>query len=285
MFVITGATGNTGSVVAQRLLAAGKAVRVVVRDAAKASALAQQGAEVVVAELHDQAALERAFAGAEGVYFLSPPDLQARSFISERKQLTQAIVDTLKRAAVKHVVLLSSIGAERASGTGPIVTVHHAENQLRASGLNATFLRAGYFAENWASVIPVAKQEGVLPAFYPLDLKIPMLATQDIGEAAAQALLDGPRGVRIIELAGPQEVSPVEVAAALSKLLGREVKATRAPIEAVVPTLTRAGLSENIAQLFQELYTCVGSNAFAWEGSHESQRGRTQLAEALRGLI
>ena len=97
---------------------------VVVRNAEKASALAKQGAEVVVAELHDQRALERAFAGAEGVYLLSPPDLQARSFISERKQLTQEIVDTLVRARVPHVLLLSSIGAERAAGTGPIVTVH-----------------------------------------------------------------------------------------------------------------------------------------------------------------
>ena len=285
MFVITGATGNTGSVVAQRLLAAGRKVRVVVRDAAKASALAKQGAEVVVAELHDQAALERAFAGAEGVYFLSPPDLQARAFISERKQLTQAIVDTLKRAQVKHVVLLSSIGAERAQGTGPIVTVHHAENQLRASGLNATFVRAGYFAENWASVIPVAKQDGVLPVFFSPELKLPMIATQDIGEVAAQALLDGPRGVRIIELAGPEEVSPVEVAASLSKLLGREVKATRAPLEAVVPTFTHAGMSENIAQLFHELYTCISDNEFTWQGAHESVRGRVSVSEALRGLI
>src|ERR1700712_3484434 len=114
MYVITGATGNTGSVVAQRLLAAGKSVRVVVRDAAKASALAKQGAEVVVAELHDQRALEKAFAGADGVYFLSPPELQPKDFITERKQLTQQIVDTLKRAQVKHVVLLSSIAAQKA---------------------------------------------------------------------------------------------------------------------------------------------------------------------------
>lgn len=285
MFVITGATGNTGSVVAERLLAAGKKVRVIVRDAAKANALAKRGAEVVVADLADQAALTKAFAGAEGVYLLSPPDLQAQSFIAERKQLTQALVDTLKGAGVKHVVFLSSIGAEQTSGTGLILTTHNAEQQLRASGLNATFVRAGYFAENWASVIPVAKQDGVLPAFFPLDRAIPTVATRDIGEAAAQALLEGPRGIRVIELAGPKDLSPADVAAALSQLLGREIKAIHAPLDAVVPTFTSFGASEDIAQLFRATYTKITDGELSWQGGHEHKRGRIEIAETLRALV
>lgn len=284
MYVITGATGNTGKVVAQQLLAAGKPVRVIVRDAAKASDLAELGAEVVVADLKDQHALEQAFRGATGVYFVSPPDLQAQSFIAERKQLTQQVIDTLVRAKVEHVVFLSSIGSEQPSGTGPIVTTHNAEKQLRASGLNATFVRAAYFVENWASVLPAAKHDGVLPAFFPVDTQIAMVSTQDIGETAARALLDGPRGIRIIELAGPIDLSASDVAASLTELLGREVKPIQAPLAGVVPTFTGFGMSQDIAGLFEQLYSCITDNRFQWEG-HELVRGKTPISTTLRALL
>src|SRR5688572_26428677 len=121
-FVITGATGNVGSVAAETLLAAGEQVRVVVRNAAKAEALKARGAEVFVADLTDQAALARAVRGAKGVFLISPPDATATDFIGERKQLTQQQVSTLAAEKVPHVVLLSSIAAHQPSGTGPIVS-------------------------------------------------------------------------------------------------------------------------------------------------------------------
>src|SRR5690606_27036541 len=160
MFVITGATGHVGSVAAETLLAAGHQVRVVVRDAAKAARSRALGAEVFVADLTDQAALARAVRGARGVFLLSPPDIAARNFVADRKRLTQRQVDTLTDANVPHVVLLSSVGAQHASGTGPIVSVHNAEAQLRASGLAATFVRAGYFVENWGAVLSAVKSDG-----------------------------------------------------------------------------------------------------------------------------
>ena len=104
MFVITGATGRTGSVAAESLLAAGESVRVVVRDAAKADRLKALGAEVFVADLEDQSAIARAVRGAQGVFLLSPPDVTARDFIGERKRLTQRLVDTMSAEKVRHVV-------------------------------------------------------------------------------------------------------------------------------------------------------------------------------------
>ncbi|HET9931271.1 MAG TPA: NAD(P)H-binding protein, partial [Polyangiaceae bacterium] len=145
MFVITGATGHTGSVAAETLLAQGHKVRVVVRDAAKAKGLEARGAEVFVADLEDQEALARAVRGADGVYLLSPPDMGAKDFVAERKRLTERQVNTLAAEKVPHVVLLSSVGAQHTSGTGPILTTHNVEQQLRAAGLNATFVRAAYF--------------------------------------------------------------------------------------------------------------------------------------------
>lgn len=285
MFVITGATGNTGSAAAKTLLAAGKKVRVIARDAKKADGLAALGAEVFVADLTDQAALERAVSGAEGVYFLSPPDMGAKDFVNERRALTEKQIATLARAKVAHVVLLSSLGAQHAEGTGPIRTVHHAEQQLRASGVPSTFLRAAYFVENWGAVVHPVKQEGVLPSFIPLDLRVTMVSTPDIGKTAARALLDGPRGVRTIELAGPRDLTPNDVAAAFEKLLGKPVRAVAAPLDAVVPTFTSFGISQNIAELFREMYAGIASGRVAPEAGNELLRGSTPLEETLRLLI
>jgi uncharacterized protein YbjT (DUF2867 family) len=286
MYVVTGATGNTGHVVAERLLAQGKPVRVVVRSAQKAAALAKLGAEVAIADLSDERALGEALRGATGLYYLSPPDTVSNAFIAERKQLTERISRVIARAEVPHVVLLSSIASQSSSGTGPILSTHNAEQQLRAIGVPSTFVRAGYFAENWAAVLPVAKRDGVLPSFFPADQRIPMTATHDIGEVAAQALIDGPRGVRVIELSGPEDVSPNDVARAVGELLGRSVRVAEAPLDAIVPTFTSFGMSENFAGLFRELYACIRSDRFVWEGgSAEAVRGKTSIGEALAPLL
>lgn len=284
MFVITGATGHTGSVAAETLLAAGKKVRAVVRDAAKAERLKALGAEVFVADLTDQAALASAVRGAEGVFVLSPPDVTAKDFIADRKQLTQRQIDTLAAEKVPHVVLLSSIGAQQPAGTGPILSVRNMEQQLRASGLAATFVRAGYFVENWGAVVHPVKSDGVLPSFIAAGQRVPSVSTPDIGKALAQALLDGPRGVRVIELSGPSDVSPNDVAAAFSRILGKPVSVAEAPLDAVVPTFTSFGISENIAGLFREMYQGLADGTVvAAPGEHV--RGTTSLETTLRALL
>jgi uncharacterized protein YbjT (DUF2867 family) len=285
MFVITGATGNTGSVAAETLLAAGKKVRVVVRDAAKAKGLAERGAEVFTADLNDEAALTRAFEGADGVFVLSPPDVTLKDFLGERKKLTDGFARAAKAAEVKHVVLLSSIGAQHEDGTGMIRSTYAAEQALRATGLPVTFVRAAYFVENWGAVLQAVQRDGVLPSFIAASRAIPMVASRDIGKSVAQALLDGPRGARVIELAGPVEVKPSDVAAALSKIFGKPVNVAEAPLSAVVPTFTSFGFSQNVAELFRELYEGVGNGKVAWQGGEaELQRGSTTLEQTLRAL-
>lgn len=284
MFVITGATGHTGSVAAETLLGAGEKVRVVVRDAAKAERLKALGAEVFVADLTDQPALARAVRGAEGIFLISPPDVSAKDFIAERRRLTEQQVQTLAAEKVPHVVLLSSIGAQHAAGTGPILSVHNAEQQLRAAGLPATFVRAAYFVENWAAVVPAVKSDGVLPSFLAAGASISMVSTPDIGKTVARALLEGPRGVRVIELSGPSDASPNDVAAAFSRILGKPVKVVEAPLDAVVPTFTSFGISSNVAGLFREMYEALAKGKLAPEPG-EHVRGTTPLENTLRALL
>src|SRR5262245_8902417 len=109
MFTIFGATGNTGSVVASDLLAKGRKVRVVVRSADKAAALAARGAEVAIGDVLDADSVARALDGAEGAYFLVPPDLSSSDLVGRGRRIVEGFLSALKRHPVKHAVLLSSV--------------------------------------------------------------------------------------------------------------------------------------------------------------------------------
>jgi uncharacterized protein YbjT (DUF2867 family) len=285
MYVISGASGNTGKVVAKQLLKAGKKVRALVRNVEKGSDLAALGAEVVAVDLADSAGLTRALAGAAGFYLLSPPDMTSQSFLAERSKLLGAVASVVKSAGVPHVVFLSSVGAQHESGTGIIQTVHAGELALRAAGVPSTFVRAAYFVENWGAVLPVAKQDGVLPSFIPGDLKLPMVSTADIGNLAAEALLDGPRGERVLELSGPEDHTPKDVARVVSTILGRPIQLVEPPLDAVVPTFTGFGISPDVAALFQGMYAGIISGRVSFEGGKaEARRGSTSLEQTLRQL-
>lgn len=285
MFVITGATGNTGSVVADTLLKAGKKVRVVVRDAAKGEAWKKRGAEVALADFADAAALARAFSGASGVYLMTPPLDRAQDMIAERKPMIAALVKAAKDAAVPHVVALSSIGAQHAAGTGPIISLHELETRLAAAGLRRTVLRPGYFAENWADMLPVAQAQGVLPAMMAPERKAPVVATPDIGRLAAAALLDPPAAARIIALAGPQDLSPADVAAALAKLLGKPVQVAPVPPAAREGAMLEAGLPSKTAAVYAEMCNAIDSGLVGYEGTEEKKRGTETIVETLRRLL
>lgn len=282
-YVIAGVTGNTGSAAASRLLDAGQAVRVIVREAAKGTPWAARGAEVAVADLNDRAGLERAFRGAAGVYLLSPPDPTATDMLAAAHRRFQGYARAVAAAGVPHVVLLSSIGAQQPDRTGPVLSVRDGEQLLGATGAATTFVRAAYFLENWATVLQAAKADGVLPSFIPAAQAIPMVAARDIGAVVAQALLDGPRGRRVIELAGPTDASPNDVAAVVARLLGRNVSVVEAPLDAVVPTFMSFGASANVAGLYRDMCEAIAEGRLIFEGrGTEHVRGATGIADALR---
>lgn len=287
MFTIFGATGNTGSVVASELLSKGKRVRVVVRSAEKGAALAAKGAEVVLGDVLDGASVTSALAGAEGAYMLLPPDLTTSDLIGRGQRIVQNYADALRKHPVAHVALLSSVGAQVPTGTGPILTARHAEQVLGALGTATrfTYVRAAYFMENILANAHPMKGDGVLPVFgggegYPF----PMVATRDIGRVAAEALAEGtPSANAIIELSGPKEYSFADAAAEATRILGRKVTATPLPIEAMVPTLTSVGLSENMASLFREM-TEAFQRGVGFEGTGRAVRGTVTLGEVLAAL-
>ena len=149
MYVVLGASGNTGQVVATNLLAGGQKVRVVGRSAAHLQPLAAKGAETFIADATDAGALSKAFHQADSAYLLIPPNPTSSDPLGYSNRISDAITAAIRNTGTKNVVALSSIGADKARGTGPVVGLHHLEQKLnQISGVNVFNLRAGYFMEN-----------------------------------------------------------------------------------------------------------------------------------------
>jgi len=290
MFVVLGATGNTGKVVASTLLAQGKAVRAVVHDAAKGRTLKDAGAEVAVASVEDRASLESAFRGAEGAYVLLPPDLSSTAARVDNDRRAKNVAAAIAATGVGHVVLLSSVGAQHPDGTGPILSVHDAEATIGATLAKGgrtravTFLRAAYFMENWGAALPAIPQ-GILPTFLLADRAIPMVATRDIGRAAGRALVEGGTGKRVIQLAGPREYSPREVAEALGRVVKKEIVAQQLPEDAMAAGLLSAGMNSEWARLFQALTHGINTGRVDWEDKQPLWRGETDIETVLASLV
>lgn len=284
MYVVAGITGNTGSVVASTLLDRKVPVRVLARDAAKAAPWKARGAEVAITELGDQVALTEALRGAKGAYLLIPPRVTSEAPLEENRALVNTMAAAIKAAKVPHVVLLSSIAAHHAEGTGPIRSTYFGE-QAFSEVTSLTAVRAAYFMENWLNVLGALAQN-VLPAFWSGQKKIPMVATADIGRTAAAQLLEGPNGKSIIELSGPRDYSPADVAAILTELTGKTIDVAEAPLDAVVPTFTGFGISKPVAELFREMYEGIGNGKIAWEGgAARAVRGSVPVEDVLKPAL
>jgi uncharacterized protein YbjT (DUF2867 family) len=284
MYAVLGATGHTGSVVVRELAERGAKVRALVRDAAKAERARALGAEVVRLDMTDVASLTEGLRGARGAYLLVPPFVDAPDLLAHAEQVTERMAQAVEAARVPHVVLLSSIGAQHPAGTGLIRTNRHAERTLRAVAPALTALRAPYFMENWGESLEALPAGQLLTMIAP-EQSIPMIATEDIGKAAAQLLLEGTRGHEVVELFGPREYSPRQVAASLTKLVGREVTPQHLPDQAIVPALTAAGMSEATAELFREMYEAITARRAVHEGGHRVIHGTHPLDAVLEGLL
>ncbi|WP_052517610.1 NmrA family NAD(P)-binding protein [Archangium violaceum] len=287
MFVVTGASGHTGSVVARALLRQGHRVRVILRDEAKAEPWRRLGADVVLADLRDVSALALAMVGARGAYLMVPPPMPASTGVMEA---CWSVVDAMGRAVeesgLPHFVLLSSLGAQYPMETGLVKTLYLAERELGSRGTPMTVLRAAYFMENWGEGLPAVADSGVMQVFLgPADRRIHMVAARDVGEVAARLLREPTLGRRVVELTGPVDYSPVEVADTLARLLGRPIRLEEHLPAAGVPMRMGMGFSAEMAHLLAELDNAILHGRLTLEHPLHVVRGWTTLEEVLGGLL
>jgi len=262
MYVITGATGNTGSVVADKLLARGEKVRVIGRDAKRLERFTQKGAEAFVADATDAGALTQAFSAAKAAYVMNPPNIGAPNVRAYQEQVSDALVSAIEKTGLKHAVVLSSFGADKPQKTGPVAGLHSLEAKLNGiPGLNAIYLRAGYFMENLLPQVGVIKSFGDMAGPVQGNLPLPMIATRDIGAVAADALLNLDfQGKRALELQGAGDVSYEEVASIVGAAIAKPGLAyNQLPAEQLKPALLQMGMSSSMVDLLLEMADALNS--------------------------
>jgi uncharacterized protein YbjT (DUF2867 family) len=282
IFVVAGATGHVGSVVARELLAAGHKVRAIVRSADKAKALASQGADLVTGDLSDAGLLTRALRGADGAFLLLPPaPYDSADVRAYQDRVAHVEVAAVAESGIGHVVLLSSWGAEKPAGTGPIVGLHVLEEALKKTSAVSTLLRAGSFTENVLVMLPAAQQKGILPTFFPAGLELASIATRDIAAVAVRSLLSPPTATEVVYVLGTHEYSAIDQAAYLSKKLGKEVKVVEVPVSSASAAIQQAGMGASMADLIQEMYEGATKGLLVVVPGHRVEKGTTTLEQAL----
>lgn len=284
MFAITGITGNVGGEVARSLLSAHLPVRAIVRDIERAKAWAERGYELVAADIRDAAALTQAFRGAEGVFILVPPNFDPTPDFPEARATAATLKLALESAKPGKVVYLSTIGAQ---ATRTNLLAQHAliEQVLRSVALPITFLRPGWFMENASWDAAPAKQKGVIASFLqPLDKPVPMVATADVGRLAAELLQETWNGHRVVELEGPRRVTPNDIAATFSDLLGRPVRVEAAPRNTWEPLFRSQGMRNPLPRI--QMLDGFNEGWIDFEGGAAGTRkGKTNLRTVLQTLI
>lgn len=223
MYAVTGITGQVGSAVANNLLEMGQSVRAVVRNPDRARDWAAKGCELARADFADSQALTRAFTDVDGVFILIPPVFDPSPGFPEVRAIISKLQEALEAARPPKIVCLSTIGAQ-ANQPNLLNQLGLVEQGLSALPFPIAFLRAAWFMENSLWDVAAARA-GTMPSFLqPVEKAVPMIATADIGRLAAKLLQESWTGRRVAELESRHRVTPIEMAAAFARILGREVR-------------------------------------------------------------
>jgi uncharacterized protein YbjT (DUF2867 family) len=284
MLVVFGANGRAGGETARALIERGEAVRVVLRRPEQGEKWVALGADVAVADLVDVDAVAAALKGASGAFLINPTAVRGDPYIHTR-EIGTALVLALKRARVPKVVILSSIGAQHASGTGVIATLHQIEQLLDGAAPAIAFLRSGYFVETWGEVAGAAMTQGVLPTFLEPTQKIPMVSTIDVGRAGAAVLGESWNGKRIVELSGPEDWSSTDVANVFSKVLGRPVEPIFVPPPERAGLLAKDGIDDDVAEALLGMYDGIAEGRFVRQDENEQRHGSVSLTTSIERLV
>ena len=283
MHIILGGTGQVGSATARALLARGEPVTVITRSADHGAKLQEAGAQILVADIHDTDRLRQVFRVGRRAFLLNPPAAPSTDTDKEERANLAAIITALDGSGLEKVVLASTYGARPGERCGDLTVLHEFEQALRAQPIPSAVNRAAYYMSNWGSMLDAIRADGKLPSFLPADLSIPMVAPQDLGEAAANRLLEpvGDTDLKYVE--GPERYTPRDVADAFSEALDKPVGVEVIPRASWVEAFKKLGFSDAAAQS----YACMtGTMLDDRPPEFENvEHGRTTLRNYVRDLV
>ena len=253
--VVTTPTGHIGGAVARHLLDANATVVLLARDAGKLTALTDRGATVHEGSLDDEAYVIRSTQGADALLWVTPPNLATDDFRAFQNRVGRAGAAAVKTNGIPRVVNVSSVGAEAASGHGPVNGLHDVEELLNAATLHITHLRPVSFFENFLTQLDSIRNAGTV--FLPVagTAVLAMIATRDVARVAADRVLDGDwTGRSVRDLLGPADLSFDEAATSLSQRLGRPIAHTRVTEEQARQAMLAMGLNVDATAVMLEMY-------------------------------
>jgi uncharacterized protein YbjT (DUF2867 family) len=257
-------------------------VRAVGRSGDKLAALKKRGADAIVADVGDAAALTDALRGSDAAYLMIPSDYTKPDLLGQYSRASEAIARAVRDAGVRRVVFLSSLGADLAAGTGPIVGLYGAEERLRAVAaankeLALLILRPAYFYENNYGTLGLIKHQGINGGAIDPGVEVATIAAADIGVAAAEALHKPDfSGVVVRELTGPRDLTMTEVTGLLGKAIGKpDLPYVRFPDEGYVAGLEGAGFDPGAARLFLEMAQAFNKGIIRSQPGNEKVRTAT----------
>jgi uncharacterized protein YbjT (DUF2867 family) len=285
--VITTPTGHVGSKLTEKLLDAGAQVTLLARDPEKVAGFAARGAKVAEGSLEDEAFVVAATHGATALFWLTPPNFQTTDFRAYQRHLGAIAAKAIAANDIQRVVHLSSVGAQLGWGAGPVNGLHDIEKAINAVASHVTHLRPGAFMENVLMSLGTIKTAGAIFLPVPGGARIPMVATPDIATAAADILLDrGWSGVRAVMLYGPEELSYDDVAAILTRELGKPVAHVQVTPEQAREAMLGMGLAPDMVKDYLELYEAFGTGRIV-QGlpDRPNLRGATTFEEFARTVI
>ncbi|WP_428263876.1 NmrA family NAD(P)-binding protein [Haliangium sp.] len=279
-------SGTIGQALAQALLDAGAELTLISRSPDKVRALAARGARVVEGSIDDAAVLDQAFAGADGLFWLTPPPVRP-DFHDWALATARQAAAVASRHGIDRVVVLSSVGAQRGPGTGPVGVLLGVEQAFRDALPNVHALRPGFFMENLLRSVDTIAAAGSI--FMPVgaDTPFPMVATRDIAAVAAEVLRDASwRGHHIRGVHGPIDLSYDQAAEILSEALGRPVRYVTVTLDQARAAMAEAGMPDFMVDTYAELYQAIGDGRMdSAEPRTDETTTPTTLAQFARAVL
>lgn len=242
--LVTGATGNIGSLIVPQLIDGGARVKVLVRNKAKAEHYANMGVELIEGDFNNEVALNEAAKGVDALLAITPPGPEA---VAQGANLLKAAMNS----GSPHYVRISAIGAAADAPTENGKLHHESDTALMESGLTYTILRPHYFMQNFFASVDAIKNDGNIYAGMG-DGKMGTIDVRDIADSAAAILLQGGHENKIYTPTGPSSISFYDAASIMSGVLDKTVTYVPVPIEAVGEAILKAGWGEWGAQVMMD---------------------------------
>ncbi|GAB3643216.1 NmrA family NAD(P)-binding protein [Spirosoma arcticum] len=283
MHIILGGTGHVGSAVARTLLDHNQPVTIISRDPKKVDAWQRRGATVAIADVHDTDALRAVFQTGTRLFLLNPPAAPSTDTVAEERKSLTAILNALDGSGIRKVVAESTYGAQPGEGVGDLGVLYEMEQELAGKDLSVSIIRAAYYMSNWDMALATARQEGVVHTLYPMDLRLPMVSPDDIGQLAARLLMEPMDKTGLYYVEGPAPYSSADVGEAFADALNKSVVALETPQEQWVSVLISMGFSLKGAESMAAMTEVTLKKEY--KSPDSPVRGHTTLQSYINQLV